>query len=244
MKYIRRKRISKIFLITTVFSVSCAGEIYSQTILEGGPMLGVSWYNGDLNPQRQFYNMQPAFGAFVRFIHNDRLAYKGSFLLGGINGEYPTNSVLLREFNDQPYTFNRTISDVALMFEINLFSFNHPYKQGTNFAPYISFGAGTIFYKRFENDEEKPYFVFSFPFGAGVKWKLKNNLRLGIEWTTRKTFADDLDKVGFNNSVQPADPYGFNQWKMSHNNDWVSFVTIYASFTLINKREKCDAGFY
>ena len=241
---IKHKNFSKVFFLTIIFSASFSVKIKSQTLLEGGPILGVSWYNGDLNPQRQFYNMQPAFGGFVRLALNDRLGYKGSLLIGGINGEYPAKNVLLNQISDDIYTFDRKITDVTVMFEFNMFSFDHPFKPENNFTPYMTFGLGGIFYKRYEEDEEKPYFVLSLPFGAGVKWKMKNKLRIGMEWTMRKTFADDLDKVGFNNSVNPANPYAFNQWKMAHNNDWISFVNVYVSFTIFNRRTKCEAGYY
>ena len=113
---------------------------------------------------------------------------------------------------------------------------------------YNFFGASDIkayntFYKRFIDNTEKPQFVLSLPFGAGVKWRLKPGLRVGMEWSLRKCFADDLDLVGFNNSVNPSDPYGFNTRKATHNNDWVSFVGVYASFTILNRRSKCSAGF-
>jgi hypothetical protein len=107
----------------------------------------------------------------------------------------------------------------------------------------MTFGAGTIFYKRFEKNKEIPHFVVSLPFGAGVKWKPKSGLRVGAEWTMRKSFADDLDYTGHNNSINPTDPYGFNQWKATHNNDWVSFVGAYISIVLFNRRDKCHGGF-
>jgi hypothetical protein len=45
--------------------------------------------------------------------------------------------------------------------------------------------------------------------------------------------------MGYNNSINPSDPYGFKQWKAAHNNDWVSFVGVYISVAFLNRREKC-----
>ena len=244
MKTERFKRYFLSFILTLIFISSILMKTNSQTLIEGGPFLGISWYNGDLNPQRLFYNNYPAFGGFLRYVVDDRLSFKGSVTVGKISGEYPAKNVLIREFDIIPYEFERNITDIALTFEINMFSFDHPNKKSSNFSPYLSLGLGTIFYKSYINNNEKQQIVLSLPFGAGVKYKVIKGLRVGMEWTMRKSFADDLDLVGFNNSINPNDPYGFEVWKLTHNNDWVSFVGVFVSFTIINRREKCNAGYY
>jgi hypothetical protein len=239
MRYIKNDNFS-IFALSIFFSVFLSAKSNSQTILEGGPFLGISWYNGDLNKERQFYNIHPAFGGLIRYSVNDRVGFKGSFIVGHISGEYPTKNVILLERYEPPYyEFKRTLSDIAIQLEINMFSFDHPYKKGSHFTPYMTFGVGTIFYKKYKVNKEVPSFALSLPFGAGVKWKTKNGLKFGAEWGLRKSFADDLDYTGYDNSINPEDPYGFNQWKSAHNNDWVSFVGAYISVTLLNRREKC-----
>ena len=74
----------------------------------------------------------------------------------------------------------------------------------------MAFGVGSVFYERYTEDNgshnEKPSFVLSLPFGAGVKWKAGDRLNLGAEWTLRKIFADDLDVVGFDNSIDGSNP--------------------------------------
>lgn len=262
MKYLKDNKLITTYAIMVIFSASFPMKLKSQPILEGGPFLGISWYNGDLNPDKQFYRIHPAYGAFLRYSVNDRLGFRGSFLIGGISGVYPMKDVLLQHENavllgDVPYNnilfsqeeenkkyhFKRSVSDVAIMFEINLFSFDHPYKKESHFTPYMAFGIGTIFYKRYGEYSRNLPFVLSLPFGAGVKWKLLNGVRVGAEWTMRKSFADDFDYVGNQNSVNPADPYGFDYWKATHNNDWVSFIGVYASFTIFNRREICRSGY-
>lgn len=219
----------------------------SQALLEAGPMLGFSWYNGDLNPQRQFYRIHPAGGVIVRYSVNDRIAFRGGFLLAGISGAYPVGNEVLKQQVEATYRFNRTLGDATAMMEFNFFSFDHPFKSESTFTPYFTFGLGSIFYKRYSqadgNHTEKSLFVLSLPFGGGVKWKLKNGLKLGLEWTFRKSFIDDLDLVGTQLPVDPSDPYGFDQTVVTHNNDWVSVVGVSATFSLINRRSRCNAGF-
>jgi hypothetical protein len=219
----------------------------SQTLLEAGPLLGISWYNGDLNPQRQFYRIHPSAGLIVRYSANDRIAFRGSVLLAGISGAYPVGDEVMVEVSDSPYRFRRTLGDATAMMEFNFFSFDHPFNDESSFTPYFTFGLGSVFYKRYAqadgNHTEKPLFVLSLPFGGGVKWKLKNGLKLGLEWTFRKSFADDLDLVGANLPVNPSDSYGFDQKVVTHNNDWVSVVGVSATFSLINRRSRCNDGF-
>jgi hypothetical protein len=117
-----------IFVLTLFISVIFPEETKSQAILEGGPFLGISWYNGDLNPEKLFYNIHPAFGGFLRYSVNDRIGFKGMFTIGNISGEYPIKNVLLLEKSEQSYQFKRTVSDIAVLLEINFFSFDHPYK--------------------------------------------------------------------------------------------------------------------
>lgn len=222
-------------------------EINAQAKLEGGPYIGVSWYNGDLNPQRQFYRIHPAIGGIIRYSVNDRIAFRGGASLVGISGAYPAKDVYLPDAENVTYSFKRNLIDITALTEINFFSFDHPHNREAIFTPYATLGFGTTIYKRYreENDNhtEKPTFVLSLPFGAGVKWKVNSWMKLGAEWTFRKTFTDDLDLIGFNNPIDPSDPYRFNQNTLSHNNDWYSVVGLYMTFSIFSRRDKCHDGF-
>ena len=236
-----------IALFVLFFSIIYALPSRSQTVLEAGPILGISWYNGDLNPQQQFYQVHPSVGILMRYIVNDRIAYRASVSYARISGSYPANNVILPQTIDAAYGFSRNIGDIAAMLEWNLFSFDHPFKKETVFTPYVTIGIGSLFYKRYlhesGNFSEKPLFVLSLPFGAGVKWKVTDGIKLGLEWTFRKTFVDDLDIVGTNNSVNPSNPYGFNQSSRTHNNDWISVVGVTASFSIFKRNADCNDGF-
>lgn len=246
MKLIPRSGIVKAIFLLLVFKF-LPQQVLSQTLLEAGPMLGVSWYNGDLNPQRQFYRVHPMAGIIVRYSVNDRIAFRVGASLVSISGAYPAGSVYLPQAEGVSYRFNRSMGDLTAMMEFNFFSFDHPFKKESTFSPYFTFGLGSIFYKRYlqedGNHDEKPLFVLSLPFGGGVKWKFKNGLKLGLEWTFRKTFTDDLDFVDADSPINPSDPYGFNQEVVSHNNDWFSVVGVTATFSLINRHSKCNAGY-
>ncbi len=221
--------------------------VLAQTKLEGGPYIGVSWYNGDLNPNAQFYNIQPAFGGIVRYSVNDRIAFRGGALLAGMSGDYPQKNVYLPTSSEDAYHFSREVLDLTALLEVNFLSFDHPTNKESIFTPYFTLGIGSTFYKRYTEDNgnhnEKPTFVLSLPFGAGVKWKVNDWMNLGAEWTLRKTFVDDLDVVGHENIVNASNPLGFQKTSSTHNNDWYSVVGVYATFNLYSRRDKCRDGF-
>lgn len=236
----------QLLLISTFLYVFMASAV-SQTKLEGGPVVGLSWYNGDLNPGRQFYNVHPAIGGLIRYSINDRIAFRGGLTMIGISGSYPRAGIHLTGASNEPYSFNRTFFDATTFVEINFFSFDHPHKEETEFTPYAKIGIGSAFYKRYFEDagrqSEQSTFILSLPFGAGAKIKVNEWIKVGAEWTFRKTFADDLDLVGQGISVDPSDPFGFGQSTLTHNNDWYSSVTAFMTFRLFSRRAKCHDGF-
>ncbi|TCO10405.1 type IX secretion system protein PorG [Natronoflexus pectinivorans] len=226
-----------------------SAPVEAQTKIEGGPFLGISWYNGDLNPDRMFYNIHPSIGGIIRYNVNDRIAFRGGLQLAGLSGSYPEfNDVHLREYDSAPYSFKRNVIDLSTLLEINFFSFDHPHRPETIFTPYVALGVASTFYTRYEevddNHSEKPTFVLSLPFGAGVKWKVTDWFKLGAEWTFRKTFTDDLDVVGTDFPVNPGDPFGFGRSNWTHNNDWYSIVGVYATFNIFTRDAKCYDGFH
>ena len=149
--------------------------------------------------------------------------------------------------NESEYSFQRTVVDFAVFIEYNFLSYDHKFISNTNFTPYVSIGIGSTLYNRFDrefsNQSEKPVFVLSLPFGAGVKYKLTDWVRVGAEWTFRKTFVDDLDVTGNVLTFDAADPYGLNMPVSSHNNDWYSFAGVYVTFNMIKRKSSCHDGY-
>ncbi|MBR6250019.1 MAG: outer membrane beta-barrel protein [Bacteroidales bacterium] len=249
--------------IVTVLAVMQTSIAMAQDKLELGLFGGVSYYMGDLNPSQQFLKPRPAIGFIGRYTISDRTAVKLNVIGGGIAGKYPKqgdvyknsegitttrvdangNTIITR---DSTYNFDRTIVDIGLMGEFNFMSFDHQFlKEQSRFTPYITIGIAATSYKRYDkgDDDGHMVFVLSLPFGAGVKYKLNQWLRLGAEWTLRKTFVDDLDYVGESDGkVDPSDPYGFNYTTATHNNDWYSFCGITVTISMWPRRLECNDG--
>lgn len=211
--------------------------VNAQDRLEVGPLVGVSYYFGDLNPSIPFVNNHLAIGGLVRYVFNDRIAVKGSAIYSGISGTYDPSNGIIPGVPDG-YSFNRNIGDVAVMAEINLFSYDHKYISTTLFSPYLTLGAGTMLYNRTSEKGEAPAFVLTIPFGVGVKYKMNKWVKLGAEWSFRKLFIDDVE-----GNMVPGDVSTFDGNAKSHNNDWYSIVNVYVTFSFLKRHNSCVGGY-
>lgn len=237
--------------------------ILSQNRFELGLFGGTSYYMGDLNPSQQFKNSRPAFGLVGRYIFTDRIALKADAVVAGLKGSYPgSGDIYAAPYDkyhyvvtdedgtqhtvtkDVEYSFEQNIVDLGAMIELNFMSYDHVFKKETRFTPYVTVGLAATAYKRYSNNEEsKPHFVLSLPFGFGAKYKVNKWLRLSLAWTLRKTFTDDLDVTSSTqDNINPSDPYGFGTSKLTHNNDWYSLAGVTVTFSMWPRQVKCSDG--
>ncbi|WP_246095531.1 type IX secretion system protein PorG [Saccharicrinis carchari] len=218
----------------------------AQDKLELGGFLGASYYLGDLNPHKQFYQPSLAFGGLARYVISDRYAIKGTVGMARLKGSYPDNGVKFPQ-GEVPYSFNRSVGDATLQMEFNFVSYDHAFLSSTNFTPYVALGVGSTVYKRFSTEigknSEQTVFILSLPFSIGVKYKINKWIRVGAEWSFRKTFVDDLDVVGLNLPINAEDPYGFNNEGNIHNNDLYSLASVHVTFSLFRRKTDCNSGF-
>ncbi len=223
-------------------------NIKAQDRLEIGLMAGTSYYLGDLNPHKQFYKPSLAYGGIARYVLTDRFAVKGSATLMKIKGEESFGGASFPN-GDGNYSFKRNIGDVALQMEFNFRSYDHPFIKTTTFTPYVSFGVGTAIYQRIssdlENNSEQMVFILSLPIGVGFKYKINNWIRVGAEWSFRKTFVDDLDiRIRSNIPFEGTeDPYGFEGGTTIHNNDLYSFAGVMVTFSMFRRKTECKSGY-
>lgn len=234
--------------IVMLLILFCTGEsVNAQRRVDVGGFLGASYYLGDLNPGGHFKNSHPAVGALIRYNFSYRWSLKGALTLGSISGAYPSKNVVLSPLTPDSYQFKRTMLDLSGMVEFNFLPFDHPFIENSNFTPYLTVGLATTEYRRYEVDSQqgnnKSVFLLSLPFGLGVKYKLTDWVRIGAEWTLRKTFVDDLDLITSQPPVNPADPYAFHETAQYHNNDWYSFAGVIVSFSMFDRKISCQAGY-
>jgi len=207
---------------------------------EVGLFGGVSYYNGDINPNNQFeLSKKPfAYGLFYRYNFDTRLAIKLGYtkgeLLGNKDFSFSDNGT-----SDNNISFTTSINELSAQFEVNFYDFSIK-GDGNRISPYIFGGMGLTFYNGTAkySDVLLPTVVtrpptypmkdnntingscVSFPFGLGVKYCPFPNVTTGLEWGMRKTTTDKLDGVY-------TDPY-----RVSAANDWYSFAGFWISFRI------------
>jgi len=181
---------------------------------EVGLFAGGSYYLGDLNPNRHFGNIQPAFGVVYRYNLNLRWALKVNALYGGLLGDDASQVGFDKERN---LSFKSSLMDFSGQIELNFL----PYFTGSDkyrFSPYIFAGLAIYNFNpkakyngqwyelqplgtegqgttAFPNRQTYSLTQVAFPFGIGIKYGLTKYLCIGAEWSLRKTFTDYLDDV-------------------------------------------------
>ena len=228
-----------------VIMVLISGMTYAQDKLELGLFLGGAYYMGELNPSQQFKKMRPSFGGVGRYVFTDRFAVKGNVVVTNLAGEYPwSGDKYVNWENGDGYEFDRTILDIAVMGEFNFMSYDHLFQKQTRFTPYVALGIGTTCYKSYvEKEGGKQTFILSLPFGIGAKYKVNKWLRLGFEWTWRKTFVDDLDVMEvYEVKIDPNDPYKIGVHQKTHNNDWYSLCGVTVTLSMWPRKLECNDG--
>ncbi|MDD4848610.1 MAG: DUF6089 family protein [Bacteroidales bacterium] len=179
--------------------------------LEVGPLGGLTYYVGDLNPKLHFNMSKPAFGAVIRYTFDARFTARANIISGKIAGDdLKTQAVSHRNLN-----FSSNVTELSLQGELHFFK----YKTGSKrhwFTPYLFGGVGIMLFnpQTIINGEKvnlqelgtegqfsavypdrQPYNLTQVcvPFGFGVKFGFWKRLCLTIEWGMRKTFTDYLD---------------------------------------------------
>jgi hypothetical protein len=183
---------------------------------------GGSYYLGDAN-SRLFYNLQPTYGSFFRYVLNPRIAFRVELNSAQIAGNFT--------YLNTTIPLNNTIYSADICGEFNFFDLeNNPYKRlSKTFSPYIFAGIGgmTDLYIGQKLPE------ISIPFGIGMKLKLGNRWNLNLQWSNKLLLSDYME--GNSSLNNPQSLNGSNIF----NNDLLSTLTIGISFDIWKKECHC-----
>ncbi len=178
-----------------------------------GGQLGMSGYLGDANGSSIFKH--PGFGAGVsfRYLPNYRMALRGVLGVMGLSGNTADFDNVLPA--DAQYKFSSTVVDLSVRYEFNFFPYGigETYKNLRRWSPYLALGLGASF----ASCDGKTAFAPTLPMAVGVKYKLKERLNLGIEFSMTKVFGDKIDQID--------DPYMIES-SFIKNTDWYSNIQI------------------
>ncbi len=200
---------------------------------EFGASAGTTFYMGDANKTKIFQNPGVAGGLFFRQNINFHWAIKGSLSGGTISGNSANSGYIFP--HEKNASFNRILVDLGGQIEFNFFPYSdmYTYMNTKRYTPYIFTGAGATF-----ATGNKLFFNGYVPIGLGFKYKLKNRLNIGAEFSLKKLFGDDLDAPEKDAEWSLDAPYGIKS-SFLKNQDWYSITMIFITWDFGLRQDPC-----
>ena len=194
---------------------------------EVGPLLGMTGYLGECNSSNVFRHPSFTVGGMFRYVHNSRWAFKANLNYANIKGDSKDDETVYPE--GIQYKFNSSLIDLGLTAEFNFLNYGSgpAYKKYKPITPYMVAGVGFVFSICDGCNQAS----FTIPLGIGVKYKYKDRLNLGFEFTMRKEFSDRIDGK--------SDLFDIKH-SFAKNTDWYSFATLSVTYEFGKRCIKCN----
>ena len=220
------RRIFLMLLFVSVF-LGVQAQEYKYEI---GGMAGGAFYMGDANKNAFFKGLNPALGGVFRYNVNFRWAIKGNLMWGRVSG---STEGLENVFpNQAQIAFNANVIELGGQGEFNFFPYSDKftYAGAKRFSPYVLLGIGMTV----APGNGSTMASLNIPLGVGVKYKIKNRINLGCEFSFRKLFADNLE-----GNAALDDPYGIKS-SFLKNRDWYSFLLLSVTWDFGPRNRPCN----
>lgn len=223
-------------MLVVIFVALCVNTLIAQEYkYEIGGMAGGAYYMGDLNKNTFFKGLNPALGAVFRYNANFRWAFKANMIWGKVSGS--TNGIDNVFPDNAQASFSRSLIDAGGQMEFNFFPYSekYAYANARRFSPYIFLGFGMTV----APGDGKTLVSPNIPMGVGVKYKIKNRINLGCEFSFRKLFSDGLDVTNGDNAFLD-DPYHM-KGSLFKNRDWYSFLLFSVTWDFGPRNRICNS---
>ena len=216
-----RRLLSILTLLITTTIVTTAQEYR----FEVGPGLGISGYLGDTNDGNLYKHPGITGGAVFRYIGNSRWAIKANLIYARVSGD--TENISSQFPLDHDFKFSANLYDLSVHGEFNFLSYGigPQYKKYKRWTPYLLVGIGAVM-----SSSGATNVSLVTPLGLGVKFKLKERLNLGFEFTMRKEYGDKIDNI--------TDLYGIKH-SFAKNTDWYSIAMFTITYEFSKRCSKC-----
>lgn len=210
------------------------GKGYGQEYkYEVGTGLGMSSYMGDANKTNPFYQPRVAGGVIYRYNLDFHWAIKSNLLAGNLYGNTAnTKNVFPHEGQA---SFSRTFFEIGAQAEYNFFAYSDKYLfLGTRrYTPYMFMGIGSTF-----AGGKSKFLNANIPIGLGFKYKPATKWNVGMEFSIRKLFGDNLDVTELNPALSLENPYGIKS-SFLKNKDWYTLTMIYITWEFGMRSDPC-----
>lgn len=197
--------IYKIALFLFALSSLSLSKVSAQ-VWEVGFQVGVSGYSGDLNPTNPVKVSGHSVSGFVKANFDPNWALSLNYTNGTIGAKDSKSKHA--QFKQRNLSFSDNLNELSLLVDFN---FTDYFSGGglKNFSPYLYTGAALVFFnpKTEYNGQiyELPLYqtegvayktqAFALPFGAGVKYRVGENVSLIGNVGYRTAYTDYLDDV-------------------------------------------------
>lgn len=200
---------------------------------EIGSALGTSFYMGDANRTKFFLHPGLAGGILFRYNFNLLWSVKTDLFAGNIAGK-SINEEIQFPFENQ-VDFQRSFAELGAQVEFNFFPYSDKYSYlGTKpFTPYLFTGVGIT-----TATGDRTFFDANIPIGMGLKYKLKNRMNIGAEFSFRKLLRDDFDVTEKTTGWNLESPYGIKS-SFLKNQDWYAFAMIFLTWEFKISEDPC-----
>lgn len=217
-------------LIMFLFLGVCAGLRAQEYKYEIGGMVGGAYYMGDANKNAFFKGLNPALGGVFRYNVNFRWAIKGNLLWGRVSGSTEGAENVFP--GQAQVSFDANVIELGGQGEFNFLPYSDKfgYAGAKRFTPYVLLGIGVSV----APGNGSTMASLNIPLGLGVKYKIKNRVNLGCEFSFRKLFADNLE-----GNAALDNPYGIKS-SFLKNRDWYSFLLLSVTWDFGPRNRPCN----
>ncbi len=186
----------------------------------------MSGYAGDAS-SNIFSHPGFAGGVSFRYLPDVRWAVRALFNVMGLSGDTKGMDDVLP--GGAVYDFKSTVYDLGGRVEFNFlpYGMGETYKQLKRISPYLAAGIGVSL----ASCGGQTAVGFNIPMAFGVKYKLRERLNLGLEFSITKVFNDHMDG--------PLADLHQIKTSFARNTDWYSDISISLTYEFGKRCETC-----
>ena len=222
-----RKGLVTLLMLCATLTASAQQD--DEYLMEIGGGVGMVSYQGDFNGKITS-GMQPAGAIVWRRLLNPYMGFRGTGMMGKLKGDATRVETYYPDETTRAYSFDRSFTDVSVTYEYNFWPYGtgRDYRGAKRLTPFVFGGIGATYV----SGGEKKVFTANVPIGLGIKYKLKERLNVGLEWSMHFSLSDELDGM--------ADPYGIKSSGAFKNTDCYSGLMLTLTYSFKSKCRTCN----
>lgn len=216
-------------LLMLCATLTASAQQDDEYLMEIGGGVGMVSYQGDFNGKITS-GMQPAGAIVWRRLLNPYMGFRVTGMMGKLKGDATRVETYYPDETTRAYSFDRSLTDVSVTYEYNFWPYGtgRDYRGAKRLTPFVFGGIGATYV----SGGEKKVFTANVPIGLGIKYKLKERLNVGLEWSMHFSLSDELDGI--------ADPYGIKSSGAFKNTDCYSGLMLTLTYSFKSKCRTCN----